>query len=237
MKRVLAVQNCWDDPPGYLGEILQEHDIACEVVKAEEAAIPDPIAYDALIILGGPQHAGDEEGHPYLTQEKRLLRAVVEQDIPFLGICLGGQLLARALGAPVTRHHMIEIGFDDVQFTAEGKIDPLFQGLPGHQLVFQWHMDTFGIPAGAVRIATSENTFNQAFRFGRRAYGLQYHIELAPQMLDTWIQYPEYRREIINILGPDAPEILAQQRLKYYPTYREHTRIMFENFLKISRLH
>lgn len=233
-KRVLALQHCWDDPPGYLGEILQEHSIACDVVEVEEAPMPDPAAYDAIISLGGPQHVAADNQHPYLAEEKVLIRQAVEQDIPFLGVCLGGQLLAHALGAPVTRHTMTEFGFLEVELTNEGKADPLFQSLPDHQLVFQWHVDTFALPSGSVWLATNKNTINQAFRVGPRAYGLQYHIELVPGMLDTWIQFPEYRQEIIDILGPNAPDVLEDQRRKYYPIYRNHARRVFENFLKIS---
>lgn len=242
-KRVLALQHCWDDPLGYLGEILQEHGIICEVVRIDQSelgAINRPLrsidGYDAVISLGGPQHAVADDKYPYLAEEKVLIRQAVEQDVPFLGICLGGQLLAHSLGAAVTRHTMTEVGFFEVEVTDEGKADPLFQGLPDHQLVFHWHTDTFALPAGGVRLATSENTTNQAFRVGQRAYGLQYHIELAPGMLDTWIQYPEYRQEIINLLGPNAPDILEDQRRKSYPIYRNHTRIVFENFLKVSDL-
>ncbi len=235
-KKVLALQHCWDDPPGYLAEILQEHGIVCEVVKVEEAPVPNPIGYDAIISLGGPQHATDDDKYPYLAEEKVLIRKAVEQDIPFLGICLGGQLLAHALGAAVTRHTLTEFGFFEVEVTDEGKADPLFQGLLDHHLVFHWHMDTFALPAGALWLATNENTINQAFRVGKRAYGLQYHIELAPGMLDTWLQYPEYRQEIINLLGPDAPDMLEDERRKYYPIYRKHTRLVFENFLRISDL-
>lgn len=235
-KRVLALQHCWDDPPGYLGEILQEHGIACEVVNVEEASMPKLNGVDAIISLGGPQHAGADDKYPYLAEEKVLIRQAVEQDIPFLGICLGGQLLAHALGAAVTRHTMTEFGFIEIEVTDEGKTDPLFDGLPDRQLVFHWHVDTFALPSGAVWLATNQNTTNQAFRVGQRAYGLQYHIELAPGMLDTWIQYPEYRQEIIGILGPDAPHMLEADRRKYYPTYRDHTRMVFENFLKISDL-
>src|SRR6266487_6657698 len=104
MKRVLALQNSWDDPLGYLAEILQEHDIPYDMINVKEEPIPNPTHYDALIILGGPQHANADDRHPYLTHEKELLRHIVEQDMPYLGICLGGQLLASALGASVTRH-------------------------------------------------------------------------------------------------------------------------------------
>jgi len=234
MKRVLALQHIWDDPPGILGEIMEARGIAYDVVNVEETPIPDLNAYDALIVLGGSQNADEDDRYPYLTQEKRLLRQVVAQDIPYLGICLGGQLLARALGAPVTRHHLAEIGFSEVQLTEEGNGDPLFAGLPGYQQVIQWHEDTFGIPNGAIRLARSECAENQAFRCGRRAYSLQYHIELTPAMLDTWLRYPAYKQAIIDIHGPDAPNRIEYERPRRYPLYCEHTRILFENFLRIS---
>src|SRR5205823_8452652 len=107
-------QHCWDDPPGYLGELLHKHDIECEIVKIEEEPIPDPLGYDAIISLGGPQHAGADDKYPYLTEEKALIRKAVEHDIPFLGICLGGQLLAHALGAAVKQHSMTEFGFFEI---------------------------------------------------------------------------------------------------------------------------
>src|SRR6266568_4035564 len=130
MKRVLALVNIGDDPPGHLGEIMQEHGIAYDAICVEDTPLPDPTGYAAIIALGGPQHAAADDKHPYLAQEKVLIRKAVEQDIPYLGICLGGQLLALALGARVTKHHMIELGFLEVELTEEGKADPLFQGLP-----------------------------------------------------------------------------------------------------------
>ena len=159
---------------------------------------------------------------------------MVERDIPYLGICLGGQLLASALEAPVTRHHMTEIGFYEVQLTDEGKNDPLFQGLPGYQQVIHWHEDTFGLPHGAVRLATSENTVNQAFRFGRRAYGLQFHIEVTPDIFDIWFRCPDFKEIIDRTLGPRALETIERDWLTRYPIYRSHSRTLFENFLKIS---
>src|SRR5215472_4914449 len=121
MKRVLALINIGDDPPGYLGEIMQECGIACDTINVEDTPLPDPTGYYAIIVLGGPQHAAADDKHPYLVQEKALIRKAVEQDIPYLGICLGGQLLAHALGAAVKRHSMASIGFYEVQLTEEGK--------------------------------------------------------------------------------------------------------------------
>lgn len=234
MTRILAIQHIWDDPPGYLGEILEEHGITYDTVNVEECPIPDPGSYNAVISLGGPQHANAHDKYPYLAQEKQVLREVVKQDIPLLGICLGGQVLANAMGAAVTRHSMTELGFYEVQLTEEGRRDPLYQGLSGSQLVFQWHEDTFALPVGAIHLATSENTYNQAFRVGRRAYALQYHIEITPAMLHTWIHLPQYEQEVINILGPDALDRIEQDRAKYYGLYLKHGRVLFENFLRLS---
>jgi GMP synthase (glutamine-hydrolysing) len=236
MKRVLALVNVWDDPPGHLGEIMQERGITYDTINVEDTPLPDLRGYDAIIVLGGPQHVPADDKHPYLIQEKALIRQAVEQDIPCLGICLGGQLLAHALGAQVTKHHLIELGFLEVQLTEQGKTDPLFEGLPDHLQVFQWHMDVFDIPSGGVRLATNKNAPNQAFRFGRRAYGLQYHIELTPDMFHKWLQYLPSDLEVVNALGPDVPDRLEQEKSLYYSTFRNHTRIMFENFLKISGL-
>jgi GMP synthase-like glutamine amidotransferase len=236
MTRVLALQHTWDDPTGTLGEMLAHYGIDCDTVDVEKHPLPAIEGYDAFISLGGPQHAGADEKHPYLVEEKALIRKVVERDMPYLGICLGGQLLAHVLGGPVRRHHLTEIGFYEVQLTENGKTDPLFQGLPGYQQVIHWHEDIFELPRGAVQLATSEDTPNQAFRFGRRAYGLQYHIELTPEMLDTWLTYPQYRQEIISILGPDVPEHIQGERAARYPVYRAHTMQVFENFLRIAEL-
>ena len=236
MKRVLALQFSWDDPPGYLSEIMQGHDIFYEVVEVEKTAVPDATEYDAIIAMGGPQHVGDDEQYPYLFGAESAIRKAVEKDIPFLGLCLGGQLLAHALGAPVKRHSKTSIGFYEVNLTEEGKADPLFDGLPGYQQVFHWHEDTFDIPSGAVQLATNAYTENQAFRYGRHAYGMQYHIELTPEIIDVWIHYPDYRLEIVNTAGETASDKIVSDIPRFYPLYREHSRIMFENFLRIGGL-
>jgi GMP synthase (glutamine-hydrolysing) len=236
MKRVLALQFFWDDPPGYLDEIMQEHGILCKIVKVDEECVPDPTEFEALIAMGGPQHVGADDRYPYLVGATAAIRKAVEEDIPYLGLCLGGQLLAHALGATVKRHSMASIGFYEVRLTDEGKADPLFQGLPGYQQVIHWHEDTFDIPKGAIQLATNERTENQAFRYKRHAYGLQYHIEVAPSMLDIWLHYPEYRQEIVDTLGEEAADKFVSDRPELYPLYREHTRIVFENFLRIGGL-
>ncbi len=236
MKRVLTIINIADDPTGYVGEVLEEHNIVYDVVDASTQSIPDPTAYDALVVFGGPQNANEDDKYPYFLQEKTALRKAVAQEIPVLGICLGGQLLATVLGGTVKKHTLTEIGFSEVQCTDEGKNDLLYAGLAGHQMVYQWHEDTFAIPPGAVRLATSAKTENQAFRYGHNVYGIQYHIELTPTMLDTWLHEPSLKQEIVNALGSDEYERIISERSRYYSLYKEHTRILFENFLRIGEL-
>ena len=236
MKRVLALQFCWDDPPGYLGEIMQEHDIYYEVVEADRDPVPDPTEFDAILAMGGFQHVGDNETYPYLVGVESAIRKVVEEDIPYLGICLGGQLLAHVLGAPVKRHSITPLGFYNVQMTAEGKTDPLFHGLADNIQVFHWHEDTFDIPKEAVQLASNAQTENQAFRYGRHAYGTQYHIEVTSDMIDIWFHFPEYRQEIVSALGEGAVDNYVSDSASLFPLYRQHSRIMFENFMKIAGL-
>ena len=102
--------------------------------------------------------------------------------------------------------------------------------------MFHWHEDTFDIPKEAVQLANNVQTENQVFRYGRHAYGTQYHLEVTPEMLDVWLHFPEYRQDIVNILGEDAVDNFASDSTRIFPLYRQHSRIMFENFLKIAGL-
>jgi GMP synthase (glutamine-hydrolysing) len=237
MKRVLALQHTWEDPPGYLGEILQEHGIDYEVVDVEREPLPNLTAYQAVIIMGGSQHLYRDEHLPYFVQEKAALHRVIEEEIPTLGICLGGQLLASVLGADVYEHHQTLLGFFQISLTEAGCQDPLLAGLPGYQLAFHWNKDLFDLPTGAVRLASHENGPNQAFRYGKHIYGLQFHIELNAELIQNWLHFPPFSREIVQILGDaDGPMRLEQEWAKYAATYHQHTRTLFENFLCIAKL-
>ncbi len=235
MKRVLVLQFDRDDPPAYLEQIMREHDIACHAVCVEEEPVPDVAAFDALLLMGGPQHVGVDT-YGYLDESVKAIQRAMEHDMPTLGLCLGGQLLAYAMGAQVKRHTITPIGFYPVHFTEEGRRDPLFEGLPGYQQVFHWHEDTFDLPTGAVQLATNEATQNQVFRYGSRAYGTQFHIELTPELLDFWMNYPPFRHEIVKWIGEDGVAAIVRDGEQLYPLYSEHSRIMFENFLRIAGL-
>jgi GMP synthase (glutamine-hydrolysing) len=150
--------------------------------------LPDPGEIDGLVVMGGPMGVADADRseHPYLRAELELLAAAASESIPVLGVCLGSQLLAAALGADVRPGPAEEIGLGAVALTPEGEADPVL-GPAGPEIpVFHWHRDTFDIPPGAVRLAGSGAYANQAFRRGERAYGLQFHVEVDRGLADGW---------------------------------------------------
>jgi GMP synthase (glutamine-hydrolysing) len=233
VKRVLVIENDPEAPVGLLGRIMEEQRIAYDVVQAGRSEIPDTAdTYAALIVLGGPQHVGDDESYPYFVAEEALIRDSIVKDIAYLGICLGGQLLAHALGAAVEPHRMFEAGFSRVELTSEGLSDPLYRSLPRTQLVFQWHVDAFALPQSATLLATGADTPYQAFRYGAKAYGLQYHIEMLPETFAFWLQADS--RELEEALGPDAIPRLHDDWENHYTSYCRQSAIMFGNFLRLA---
>lgn len=143
-------------------------------------ALPDPSQPDWLVVMGGPMGVYDEEAYPWLAEEKRFIASVLERDIPVLGVCLGAQLLAEVLGGSVTRNPQTEIGWFPVQLTEAGKSHGLLAGVPPSFVPLHWHGDTFSIPEGAVQLARSEACENQAFAYGSKVLGLQFHVEAMP---------------------------------------------------------
>jgi GMP synthase-like glutamine amidotransferase len=142
-------------------------------------AIPAPSSIDALMVMGGPMGADDEDRYPFLREEKRLLRACVDGGRPVLGVCLGAQLLARALGAPVRAQGYREIGWLPLRWIAAARGVPGFAHVPDEAIVFHWHGDTFAVPAGTVPLASSDACANQGYATADgRVVGLQFHIEL-----------------------------------------------------------
>jgi GMP synthase (glutamine-hydrolysing) len=149
---------------------------------------PDVARYDALIFMGGPMSVNDDL--PFLRQEMDFIRQAIAQRQPILGICLGSQLIARAMGATVRRNAAKEIGWYGLQFTPAAADDRLFAGL-SKETVFHWHGETFDLPPGAELLASSNLCRNQAFRAGEHVYGLQFHLEVTPEMIADWCAQDE----------------------------------------------
>jgi len=156
-----------------------------------------------LIFMGGPMSANDSLS--YIRREIDLIEAAIAQNRPVLGICLGAQLIAKALGAPVYRNAVKEIGWFPVSWTEEAGRDGLFTGLTQPEIVFHWHGETFDLPPGASRLAASEACRNQAFRFRENVYGLQFHLEVMPEMIAEWCAADFNQADLRELAAPVDP--------------------------------
>jgi len=157
-------------------------------------------SHSGLIIMGGPMSANDDL--PGLKDELGLIEKALGDDVPVLGICLGAQLIAKALGARVFRNAELEIGWEKVWLTEAGKSDALLGGLASPETFFHWHSETFDLPEGAEWLAFSEKCKHQAYRYGRRVYGLQFHPEVTAEMIDDWCGQPVNCGDVATFGGP-----------------------------------
>ena len=181
--QAVVVQHVGFEGPGLVHEALSTHGVDVRVVRTDRhEALPEPADLDVLVVMGGPMGAFDDAEHPNLSQERRLIGRCVRQGLPVLGVCLGAQLLAAALGADVRRGAVLEVGAGTVQLTGAGLADPVL-GPSGPSLpVVHWHQDTFSVPAGAELLASSSHYAHQAFCIGA-SYGFQFHTELGEEAL------------------------------------------------------
>jgi GMP synthase-like glutamine amidotransferase len=148
-----------------------------------DKALPPVGGIDWLVVMGGPMNIYEEAEYPWLAREKQFIGEVIRKGKVVIGICLGAQLIAGVLGAPVTRNANKEIGWFPVELTSEARAPGLFDFLPPQLAAFHWHGDTFALPQGALRVARSEACENQAFLYEGRVLGLQFHLEFTPRSL------------------------------------------------------
>ena len=187
--RVAVLQHERETGLGAFAELLGEAAVRYELFETRgNAVLPDADEIDAVIVLGGSMAADD----PALLGTRQWIRNAVLRDVPLFGVCLGGQLLAAALGGDVGPASPPEVGVHDVFLTNGGRSDPLFGDLPGRFPVFGWHEDAFELPRGAIPLAGSLACEHQAFRFGANAYGIQFHPEVRRADLDRWASVPRY---------------------------------------------
>ncbi len=201
--RILVIENEPTSHVSLLGEHLKRAGADLVVVKPHHGLdLPEsPAEFDGAVILGGPQHAHNDDDFPAFVPTCELLNDFHDEGKPLLGLCLGGQLLARAFGARVRVNDFFEYGYLPIDITEEGKRDPLLSGLEPRQHIMQWHEDTFGLPPGAVRLMTGPTTENQAFRFGDTTYGFQCHFEVSLDHANDWIE--NFNHVITGKLGED----------------------------------
>src|SRR5262245_17436193 len=198
MRRLLVFQHVSFEILGTLHPLLKARGFRIRYANfgRHPEAQPEVGRYNGLVVLGGPMNVDDLERHPHLAVEVDLIRQAIEQGLPVLGICLGAQLIAKALGAPVSANGGKEIGWYEVSPTPAAKEDPLFRDFDEVEKIFQWHSDTFELPAGAVPLATSRACRRQAFRYGANVYGFQFHLEVDEPLIERWLTVPEHCAEL-----------------------------------------
>jgi GMP synthase (glutamine-hydrolysing) len=203
--RALAFRHVLFEGPGLIEDALQARGVAfdyCDLFQPG-AALPDIHAYDGLIFMGGPMSANDNL--PFLAREMRLIEAAAVRGQPVLGICLGSQLIAKAMGARVYRNSEKEIGWFEIELTEAGRRDRILRSLAPSETVFHWHSDTFDLPPGAEWLARSARTPHQAFRLAPSVYGLQFHLEVTPAMIVDWSREDQNRGDMEAVGAPLDP--------------------------------
>jgi len=242
MSRVVVLQHLDREGPGYIAELCEKRGLRIEIRRLDLGVpVPDSLAdADLLVVMGGPMGVGDvgDPRFPFLAREIDLLGRILATEQPVLGVCLGSQILAAAAGSRVYRNQKPdkrgvlrpapEVGFGEVRLLG-GKHEPVLAGLADRLLALHWHGDTFDLPAGAVLLAETDLCPNQAFRIGRRAYGLQFHVETDADLVRRWaIEDAEFAA---GALGPDGPARIAEASEAACMVMRRTGEILIGNIL------
>jgi len=230
VRRALAIVFERDAGPGVFAQASDGRGVDLDSWLFDGRAAPpgEPSDYDAVLVFGGSMHPDQEDAHPWLAEAKALLRELLGRGTPLLGVCLGGQLLADAVGPPSRAAEEPELGWYEVELTAEGKRDPVLGPLAPGFTAFEWHRYEFRLPHGATPLATSASCL-QAYRLGDSAWGIQFHAEVTPEDADAWIQDDRAKEDAARIVG-DFDALRERTRAAMGP-WNELGRGLCERFL------
>lgn len=217
--KVLIIKNIPMEGPGTITEFLSHHSIDYRIIEAGmEEKIPSLEEYNYLIVMGGPMAVYEMDKFTFLRKVAHCMEEALKKNIKILGICLGAQLFAHVLGSKVYPGQEKEIGWLDITATEDGKKDEVFNTLiepSGKATVLQWHGDTYDLPSGAIRLASSDLFKEQAFKYDD-SYALQFHIEVTPQIIKDWFS----DREDLELILKQTEEIYPRYRLKADQFYK-----------------
>ena len=231
-ERVLVLQHIACEPPAAYEDELVARGIALQRVEVDEGEpLPDWRMFSAIIAMGGPMGAYDDERLPWLTAEKTLIAEAVRAGVPYWGVCLGAQLLAASLGARVYPGSQAEVGVLPVALTQAARRDPVFAEAPDTFVALQWHTDTWELPDGAVRLAGSDAYEQQAFVF-ERAYAVQFHLEIGVSLAAEWGEVPAYAESLRALLGETGLSRLTEAIGEHQPRTIALARSLFSRWLE-----
>jgi GMP synthase (glutamine-hydrolysing) len=235
MKKILVLQHVVSEPLGVLDPLLRESGLRIRYVNfaRDPFAQVDVTRYSGLVVLGGPMNVDQADRYPHLLHEVEVIRVALERKIPVLGICLGAQLLATALGAGVHPNAVQEIGWYPLSLSSEASNDPLFAhlGLDAH--VFQWHAYTFTEPSGSKHLASTASCANQAFVYGGFAYGLQFHLEVDAALIERWLKHSELKLELEPLGGDAHAQRVQMETQQHVLASQARATAVFGEFIKL----
>lgn len=232
--KLLVLRHVPHEHLGSFADILNDKGIDYDYINLyEDSQELSLLGYHGLIILGGPMGVYDSDKYSFMDKEEIIIKDAILKKIPVLGICLGAQLIAKALGAKVYPNSVKEIGWYLLEITDQAVFEPLFKGFDMNELVFQWHGDTFEIPEGAVKLFSSPLCQNQAFRFGDKVYALQFHLEVTRQMIEEWLFESTNLKELKTLKGVIDPEQILKESPPRTERLNQLAKSFFEGFCQL----
>lgn len=223
------------EPLGTLDPLIRQHRHRIRYVNfsRENGTIPDLSSYDALIVLGGPMNVDQTDDYPFLLTEIKAIQQALAAKMPILGICLGSQLLAAALGSTVYSAKEKELGWYKLQPTSQGASDPLIQHWQDEETIFQWHSYTFDLPKDAIHLVKNEACPNQAYRYSDNAYGFQFHLEITADLIERWLTIPNYQHELEDLTQHESAQHILQANEQHLENSLRLSKKVFESFLEL----
>ena len=234
--KILVFQHIAVEHPGVFRDFMREDGVEWRAVELDAGeSIPDLGGYDALWVMGGPMDVWEDDLHPWLEAERTAIReALLERKLPFLGFCLGHQLLAQALGGEVGPAAEPEIGIFDVELTEAGRASPLFEGVPATHACLQWHgAEVLQPPAGARVLAASPACAVQALGVGGHAFSIQYHVEITARTVREWGAVPAYGQALERALGTAALARFEADAAAGMAGFNRNARRIYDNFMRV----
>ena len=239
--RILILQHIKIEDPGFIKDLMIKDGAELTTIELDEGEkIPsDLLKFDAMFCMGGPMDTWMEKEHPWLIEEKKRIKEfVVDLKKPYLGFCLGCQLLGEVVGGKVVKSNIPEIGMLNISFSNNKNNDALFSKFPEEITSLQWHSyEVQGLENNkdVTHLASSPETKYQIFKYQNHAYGIQFHIEVKDTTVGEWGCVPEYKSALEKQLGEGALDKFEKDSKKHMPSMNQYSEVLYENFKKLLK--